>query len=115
MTHAWAHAQDAEHHHEQGHDHDHEQGYDHDHEQGHDHGPAQDHHHNDPSLPLDEPGSDAAHHHHHHEAAQPMGLVPRGDGTGFDSPRAIRFLRFAPPIATVFLQIPLRPPQRALA
>lgn len=117
MTHAWAHAHDAAHHHghEQEHLHNYDHDHDHDHEQGHDHRLAQGLHHNDPSLQLDEPGSDAAHHHHHHEAAQPMGLVPHGDGTGFDSLRAIRFLRFAPPIAAVFLQTPLRPPQRALA
>jgi hypothetical protein len=72
-----------------------------------------DHHHShqsDPSLHLDDHSVDGMHH-HHHEAAQPLGLAPQSVGWGFDLPQSTQFAGPAAPIATVFLQGPLRPPQ----
>ena len=48
---------------------------------------------------------------HHHEAAQPLGLAPNSHGLSFDRPQSTPFAGQADPIATVFLQGPLRPPQ----
>lgn len=68
-----------------------------------------DHHHSDPSLHLDDHGADGAH--HHHEAAQLLGLAPKGNELGFESHPCGRISSRAAAIATVFLQGPLRPPQ----
>jgi hypothetical protein len=92
ITNAWVHAQaasiHAEHHHNDFHDHQ-----------------------SDPSLHLNDHSVDGAHH-HHHEAAQPLGLAPNSHGLGFDRPQSTQFAGHAAPIATVFLQGLLRPPQR---
>jgi hypothetical protein len=72
-----------------------------------------DHHHDhqsDPSLQLNDHSADGVHH-HHHEAAQPLGLAPNSHGLSFDRPQSTQFAGPAAPIATVFLQGPLRPPQ----
>lgn len=73
-----------------------------------------DHHHHDhqsdPSLQLNDHSADGVHH-HHHEAAQPLGLAPNSHGLSFDRPQTTQFAGHAAPIATVFLQGPLRPPQ----
>jgi len=92
LTNAWVHAQAGSHH--AGHDH-------------HDHSLSE--HHSDPSLHLDDHNANGAH--HHHEAAQPLGLAPKGEGLGVDLARSTQFAGQAPPIALVFLQGPLRPPQ----
>lgn len=89
ITNAWVHAQAASIHAEHLHDlHDHQ---------------------SDPSLHLNDHNVDGAH--HHHEAAQPLGLAPNSHGSGFDRPQPTPFAGHTAPIATVFLQGPLRPPQ----
>ena len=67
-------------------------------------------HQSDPSLHLDDHSVDGMHH-HYHEAAQPLGLAPQSVAWGFDLPQSSQFAGPAAPIATVFLQGPLRPPQ----
>jgi hypothetical protein len=66
-------------------------------------------HQSDPLLHLNDHNVDGAH--HHHEAAQPLGLAPNSHGLSFDRPQSTPFAGQADPIATVFLQGPLRPPQ----
>ena len=69
------------------------------------------HHHDDHSLHMDDHVTEAAQHQHSHEAVQLMGLLPPVNGFSLDRPRSTRFLTSAAPLAAVFLQGPLRPPQ----
>ena len=71
------------------------------------------HHHDDHALHLDDAVSEAVQHHHAHEGVQLLGLLPAVHGFAFDRPRPHRFSSRAGPIADVFLQGPLRPPQPA--
>ena len=69
------------------------------------------HHHDDRTLHMDDHVTDAAQHQHANEALQPMGLLPAVNGFSLDRSRPTRFSSSASPIAAVFLQGPLRPPQ----
>jgi len=69
------------------------------------------HHHDDHVLHTDDHVTEAAQHQHSHEAVQLMGLLPPVNGFSLDRPRSTRFSTSAAPIAAVFLQGPLRPPQ----
>jgi len=68
-------------------------------------------HHDDHSLHMDDHVTEAVQHQHAHEAVQLMGLLPPVNGFSQDRPRSTRFSTSASPIAAVFLQGPLRPPQ----
>lgn len=92
LSNAWVHAQAGSHHAGHGH---------------HDHAVSD--RQSDPSLHLDVHNADGAH--HHHETAQPLGLAPKGESLGFDRPPSTQGADQAPPIVSVFLQGPLRPPQ----
>ncbi len=69
------------------------------------------HHHDDHSLHMDDHVTEAAQHQHSHEAGQLMGLLPPINGFFVDRPQSTRFSNNTAPIAAVFLQGPLRPPQ----
>ncbi len=69
------------------------------------------HHHHDHSLDMDDHVTEAAQHHHASETLQLVGLVHLVNGFPLDRPRSTRFSTSAAPIAVVFLQGPLRPPQ----
>jgi len=69
------------------------------------------HHHDHHSLHMDDHVTEAAQHQHSHEAVQLMGLLPPVNGFSLDRPRSTRFSNNAAPIAAVFIQGPLRPPQ----
>jgi hypothetical protein len=69
------------------------------------------HHHDDHSLHMDDHVTDASQHQHPSETFQQVGLVSLIHGFALDRPRSIRFSTRAAPIAAVFLQGPLRPPQ----
>ncbi len=69
------------------------------------------HHHGDHSLHMDDPATEAAQHQHAHEAVQAMWLLPAANDFFLDRPRSTRFSSSPAPMAAVFLQGPLRPPQ----
>ncbi|WP_146179619.1 hypothetical protein [Limnohabitans sp. Hippo3] len=69
------------------------------------------HHHDDHSLHMDDHVTEAAQHQHASETFQLVGLVPLVNGFALDRARSTRFSNSAAPIAAVFLQGPLRPPQ----
>ena len=69
------------------------------------------HHHDDHSLHMDDHVTEAAQHQHASETLQLVGLVSLVNGFFLDRPRSTRFSTSAAPIAAVFLQGPLRPPQ----
>jgi hypothetical protein len=69
------------------------------------------HHHDDHSLHMDDHVKEAAQHQHASETLQWVGLVPQVNGFSLVRPRSTRFSTIAAPIAAVFLQGPLRPPQ----
>jgi hypothetical protein len=69
------------------------------------------HHHDDHSLHMDDHVTEAAQHHHAHEAVQLVGLLPPNNSFYMGRPMSTRFSNSAAPIAAVFLQGPLRPPQ----
>jgi hypothetical protein len=69
------------------------------------------HHHDDHSLHIDDHVTEAAEHQHTSEMLQLVGLVPLVNGFSLDRSLSTRFFDSAEPIAAVFLQGPLRPPQ----
>lgn len=69
------------------------------------------HHHDDHSLHMDDHVTEAAQHQHASETLQMVGLVPLVNGFSLNRPQSTRFSNNAAPIAAVFLQGPLRPPQ----
>ncbi len=73
------------------------------------------HHHDDRSLHMDDLVTDAAQHQHASEALQPIGLLPAVNGFALNRSRSTRFSSSAAPVAAVFLQGPLRPPQTTAA
>ncbi len=73
------------------------------------------HHHDDRSLHMDDLVTDAAQHQHASEALQPIGLLPAVNYFALNRSRSTRFSSSAAPVAAVFLQGPLRPPQTTAA
>jgi len=69
------------------------------------------HHHDDHSLHMDDHVAEASAHQHSNEAVQHMALMPNIAGFSQVRPRSTQFPNSAAAIATVFLQVPLRPPQ----
>ncbi len=69
------------------------------------------HHHDDHALHMDDHVAEASAHQHSNEAVQHMALMPNIDGFSHNRPRSTQFPNSAAAIATVFLQVPLRPPQ----